>query len=203
MATGGAWVFYFADAPTLARELVHGQAPLTAYAFIGILTFTTYSLGGLMREQVCTYMCPWPRIQGAMLDDESLSVTYRTDRGEPRGPHKKGQPWEGRGDCIDCNQCVVVCPMGIDIRDGDAARMHQLRAVHRRLRRGDGQGRPAQRADRLRHRGQYRRRMKGEKSRFRFVRPRTLALCRPLALVGAIMTLQSRHARHTGTRRAA
>jgi cytochrome c oxidase accessory protein FixG len=71
-----------------------------------------------MREQVCTYMCPWPRIQGAMLDKHSLQVTYRYDRGEPRGPHKKGASWEGRGDCIDCNQCVVVCPMGIDIRQG-------------------------------------------------------------------------------------
>jgi cytochrome c oxidase accessory protein FixG len=71
-----------------------------------------------MREQVCTYMCPWPRIQGAMLDEHSLQVTYRYDRGEPRAPHKKGQSWEGRGDCVDCNQCVVVCPMGIDIRNG-------------------------------------------------------------------------------------
>jgi cytochrome c oxidase accessory protein FixG len=46
-------------------------------------------------------------------------VTYRTDRGEPRGPHKKGTSWEGRGHCIDCNQCVAACPMGIDIRDGE------------------------------------------------------------------------------------
>jgi cytochrome c oxidase accessory protein FixG len=53
-----------------------------------------------------------------MLDAHSLQVTYRADRGEPRGPHKSGATWEGRGDCIDCRQCVVVCPMGIDIRDG-------------------------------------------------------------------------------------
>jgi cytochrome c oxidase accessory protein FixG len=53
-----------------------------------------------------------------MLDPHSLQVTYRIDRGETRGPHKKGQGWEGRGDCIDCNQCVVACPMGIDIRNG-------------------------------------------------------------------------------------
>jgi len=63
-------------------------------------------------------MCPWPRIQSAMIDDESLAVTYRFDRGEPRGAHKKGASWEGRGDCIDCKQCVAACPMGIDIRDG-------------------------------------------------------------------------------------
>ena len=63
-------------------------------------------------------MCPWPRIQGAMFDHHSLLVSYRDWRGEPRGTHKKGESWEGRGDCIDCKQCVVVCPAGIDIRDG-------------------------------------------------------------------------------------
>ena len=91
---------------------------MTAYVSAGVLTFTTYALAGAMREQVCTYMCPWPRIQGAMIDGHTLQVTYRKDRGEPRGAHKKGESWEGRGDCIDCNQCVVVCPMGIDIRNG-------------------------------------------------------------------------------------
>lgn len=118
MLTGGAWVFYFGDAPTLAVELVTGEAPIVAYTTIAILTASTYLLGGLAREQVCTYMCPWPRIQGAMIDDESLMVSYRNWRGEPRGHHRKDESWEGRGDCIDCKQCVVVCPMGIDIRDG-------------------------------------------------------------------------------------
>jgi cytochrome c oxidase accessory protein FixG len=116
--TGGAWIFYFHDAPQLIRSFWIGQAPMTAYISCAVLTATTYLLAGTMREQVCVYMCPWPRIQGAMLDKDSLQVTYRRDRGEPRGPHKKGATWEGRGDCIDCNQCVVVCPMGIDIRDG-------------------------------------------------------------------------------------
>jgi len=118
MATGGAFVFYFRDAPTLASELLTGTAPAIAYLFIGIFTVTTYVLGGIAREQVCIYMCPWPRIQGAMVDHETLLVSYKSDRGEPRGPHKKGQPWEGRGDCIDCKACVAVCPTGIDIRDG-------------------------------------------------------------------------------------
>jgi cytochrome c oxidase accessory protein FixG len=116
--TGGAWIFYFHDAPDLIRTFWVGTAPMTAYVSCAVLTFTTYVFAGHMREQVCTYMCPWPRIQGAMLDDQSFQVTYRYDRGEPRGPHKKAETWEGRGDCIDCNQCVVVCPMGIDIRDG-------------------------------------------------------------------------------------
>ena len=118
LCTGGAWVFYYADAPTLLVGLVTLEAPMVAYATIAILTFTTFVLGGLMREQVCTYMCPWPRIQGAMMDEESLTVTYRVDRGEPRQPYRKGESWEGRADCIDCNNCVVVCPVGIDIRDG-------------------------------------------------------------------------------------
>ena len=118
VATGGALVFYFRDAPTLALELVHGDAPTIAYVFLGLFTGTTYLLGGIAREQVCIYMCPWPRIQGAMFDKDSLLISYRGFRGEPRGPHKKGQTWEGRGDCIDCMACVAVCPMGIDIRDG-------------------------------------------------------------------------------------
>jgi cytochrome c oxidase accessory protein FixG len=116
--TGGAWIFYFHDAPSVLRDFWVGKAPGTAYFFCGLLTFTTYVFAGHMREQVCTYMCPWPRIQGAMLDQHSLQVTYRGDRGEPRGAHKKGASWEGRGDCVDCNQCVVACPMGIDIRNG-------------------------------------------------------------------------------------
>lgn len=116
--TGGAWIFYFHDAPTLIRTFWIGQGAMTAYISCALMTVATYVMAGTMREQVCTYMCPWPRIQGAMLDKHSLQVTYRYDRGETRGPHKKGQTWEGRGDCIDCNQCVVVCPMGIDIRNG-------------------------------------------------------------------------------------
>jgi len=117
-STGGAWIFYFHDAPSLLKSFWIGQAPATAYVFCVMLTLTTYIFAGLMREQVCTYMCPWPRIQGSMLDQHSLQVTYRRDRGETRGPHKKGASWEGRGDCVDCNACVVACPMGIDIRNG-------------------------------------------------------------------------------------
>lgn len=118
LATGGVLVFYFRDAPTLAAELVTGDAPGVAYVFMALFTATTYLLGGIAREQVCIYMCPWPRIQAAMFDSESLLVSYRDLRGEPRGPHKKGQTWDGRGDCVDCKACVAVCPMGIDIRDG-------------------------------------------------------------------------------------
>lgn len=123
--TGGAFILYWHDAPTIARTFFTGEAPLTAYFFAGVLTFTTYMLAGTMREQVCTYLCPWPRIQGALTDQHALNVTYRYDRGEPRGPHRKGESWEGRGDCVDCKQCIQVCPMGIDIRDGA-----QLACIH-------------------------------------------------------------------------
>lgn len=120
VSTGGAWIFYFADAPTLFVDIFTGQAAFVAYATIGVLTATTYIFGGLMREQVCTYMCPWPRIQAAMLDEHSLTVTYNDWRGEPRSRHAKKARAEGKivGDCVDCNACVAVCPMGIDIRDG-------------------------------------------------------------------------------------
>ncbi|WP_199556087.1 cytochrome c oxidase accessory protein CcoG [Sandaracinobacteroides hominis] len=118
LLTGGAWVFYFADAPTLLSQIVSGTAPFAAYGAIALLTFTTYSLAGLMREQVCTYMCPWPRIQSAMLDEDSFIVTYKTWRGEPRGSVKEKLAEPGIGDCVDCMACVNVCPTGIEIRNG-------------------------------------------------------------------------------------
>lgn len=113
-ATGGAWIMYFADAPTVTVELFTGAASLEVYFFFGLFTFSTYLLAGWAREQVCTYMCPWPRFQAAMLDENSLVVSYRAWRGEPRGKLKE----EGHGDCVDCMACVNVCPTGIDIRDG-------------------------------------------------------------------------------------
>jgi cytochrome c oxidase accessory protein FixG len=119
-ATGGAWIFYFADAPTLQREFWTGTAPSVAYATVAVLTATTFWFGGFMREQVCVYMCPWPRIQTAMLDEKSLIVTYKDWRGEPRASVKAARtaPEAAFGDCIECNQCVAVCPTGIDIREG-------------------------------------------------------------------------------------
>ncbi|TVQ30723.1 MAG: cytochrome c oxidase accessory protein CcoG [Geminicoccaceae bacterium] len=118
MATGGAWILYFGNAPDMLVGFFTGEASATIYFFVGLFTFTTYLLAGFAREQVCTYMCPWPRIQGALFDEDTLAVTYEGWRGEPRAPAKKGERFEGRGDCIDCKQCVAVCPTGIDIRDG-------------------------------------------------------------------------------------
>ena len=118
VATGGAWVFYFTDAPTLLVDLFTLQAHPIAYTTIAILTGTTFFFGGFAREQICIYACPWPRIQAAMMDEDTLTVGYREWRGEPRKHSEAVKAGEPQGDCIDCMACVNVCPMGIDIRDG-------------------------------------------------------------------------------------
>jgi cytochrome c oxidase accessory protein FixG len=112
--TGGAWIMYFVDAPTVTVEFWTLSASSAVYVFTGLFTATTYALGGWAREQVCTFMCPWPRFQSAMLDDQSFTVTYQSWRGEPRHSGKGS----GGGDCVDCGACVTACPTGIDIRDG-------------------------------------------------------------------------------------
>jgi cytochrome c oxidase accessory protein FixG len=114
-----------ADASGRSR---HGAGAYVAYTTIGILTATTFVFGGFMREQICIYMCPWPRIQAAMMDEDTITVAYRDWRGEPRGKGKRRRETRRpstsnpagptMGDCIDCNACVNVCPVGIDIRDG-------------------------------------------------------------------------------------
>ncbi|PKQ08974.1 MAG: cytochrome c oxidase accessory protein CcoG [Alphaproteobacteria bacterium HGW-Alphaproteobacteria-12] len=187
LATGGAWVFYFADAPTLAVELASFEAPVIAYTFIGLFALTTYTLGGLAREQVCIYMCPWPRIQGAMFDEESLIISYKADRGEMRGAHKKGTSWEGRGDCIDCGQCVAACPMGIDIRDGMQLECIQCALcidacdeIMDRVERPRG----LIAYDTLRNRD---RRLAGETPRLSIMRPRTIFYAAILVLVTGVM----------------
>jgi len=117
--TGGAWIMYYVDAPTVTVQFWTGTASVQVYFFTALFTATTYLLAGWAREQVCTYMCPWPRFQSAMLDDQSFTVTYQSWRGEPRS---RGKRHEGAtaavGDCVDCGACVTACPTGIDIRDG-------------------------------------------------------------------------------------
>ena len=191
LATGGAAMLYFVDAPTLVREFFTLQAPAIAYIWAGILTFTTYALAGHMREQVCLYMCPWPRIQAALTDPEALCVTYETDRGEPRMSVKAAArsraQGDSAGDCVDCRQCVNVCPTGVDIRKGaqlgcincglcvDAcdAVMAKINRPIRLI---------AYDTDENRERRQH-----GEKNVYRFVRPRTIMYAVLIALTGAIM----------------
>lgn len=189
-ATGGAWVMYFRDAPTLATEFFVGQSSWAVYFFVGLFTLTTYVLAGAAREQVCTYMCPWPRFQAALLDEDSLVVTYQAWRGEPRAPHKRNESWDGRGDCIDCKQCVAVCPTGIDIRDGlqlecigcglciDACNdvMHRI-------------GRPSDLIAFTTDRSQLAQARALPAPKARPVRPRTLAYVAVLAMVGSAMLI--------------
>ena len=189
--TGGCWVLYFADAPTLVHDLAVGQAPFIAYAFIGILTFTTYTLAGHMREQVCLYMCPWPRIQAALTDEYALNVTYRYDRGEPRCSVKKAEQLrshgEPAGDCVDCLQCVHVCPTGVDIRDGASLGCIQCGlcidacdTVMAKL--GRATGLIAYDTD-----INIKRRMEGKQAFFKLVRWRTVLYAAIIAIAGGIM----------------
>ena len=118
LITGGAWVFYYNDAPTLMSQILNFDVPWSVTGWIVALTGSTYLLAGFGREQVCNYMCPYARFQSAMFDEESLIICYDEFRGEPRSAYKKGASWEGRGHCVDCKICVHVCPAGIDIRNG-------------------------------------------------------------------------------------
>ncbi|VAX13149.1 Type cbb3 cytochrome oxidase biogenesis protein CcoG, involved in Cu oxidation [hydrothermal vent metagenome] len=116
--TGISFVAWFTDAHQLWRDLFTFQAGQTALITIGLFTSGTFLLAGFMREQVCFWLCPYARIQGVMYDSETILPTYDAKRGEPRGRLKKGGVPKDQGDCIMCNQCVAVCPTGIDIREG-------------------------------------------------------------------------------------
>ncbi len=120
LATGLTFVGYFYPIRELITDLGTLQANGWAYFWVGFFTLATYLNAGWMREQVCLYMCPYARFQSVMFDPNTRVVSYDPNRGEPRGGRKKGvEPDElGLGDCIDCGQCVQVCPTGIDIRDG-------------------------------------------------------------------------------------
>jgi cytochrome c oxidase accessory protein FixG len=122
-----------------------------------------------------------------MLDSHSLQVTYRYDRGEPRGPHKKGATWDGRGDCVDCKACVTVCPMGIDIRDGAqlacincALCIDACDEIMEKVERPTGLiGYDSDFAVEARARG--------EKPSYHFIRSRTVFYAAALSIVGAVM----------------
>ncbi len=183
--TGGAWIMYFNDAPTLVQDIIHFEVTPAVLFFIGLFAATTYLLAGFAREQVCTYMCPWPRFQSAMFDEDSLIVTYETWRGEPRGPLRKGASLEGRGDCVACNQCVAVCPTGIDIRDGSQLEcigcglcIDACNTVMAKV------GRPPNLIayDSINRQNA---RAAGKTARYRFVRPRTIFYLLLLIIVGS------------------
>ncbi|MDX9838898.1 MAG: cytochrome c oxidase accessory protein CcoG, partial [Azoarcus sp.] len=118
--TGFTFVSYFSPVSELmesVKTLSFGPWELFWILFYGGFT---YLFAGVMREQVCKYMCPYARFQSVMFDPDTLVITYDDARGEPRGPRKKGADPKtlDKGDCVDCGICVQVCPTGIDIRQG-------------------------------------------------------------------------------------
>jgi len=148
-------------------------------------------LAGYLREQVCTYMCPWPRIQAALTDEWALNVTFRYDRGEQRTSLKKAAELralgEEVGDCVDCYQCVAVCPTGIDIRNGPQLECIQCGlcidacdTVMKKI------GRPT-RLIGYDNDINIQRRQAGKTPIYRVVRPRTIIYSAMIAAVGGIM----------------
>jgi cytochrome c oxidase accessory protein FixG len=120
MWTGFTFLGYFSPIRGLIDGIVHFNLGPWETFWICFYGFATYGNAGFLREQVCKYMCPYARFQSAMFDKDTLIVTYDEERGEPRSgrSRKVNAKEKGLGDCIDCNFCVQVCPVGIDIRDG-------------------------------------------------------------------------------------
>jgi len=118
--TGFTFVGFFTPIRELAGEVAHFRASGWETFWILFYGFATYGNAGYLREQVCKYMCPYARFQGAMFDRDTLIISYDDARGEPRGSRRKSADHGalGLGDCIDCLACVQVCPTGIDIRNG-------------------------------------------------------------------------------------
>src|SRR5210317_2052522 len=118
--TGFTFVGFFTPIRELGLSLISFQlGPWETFWFL-FYSFATYGNAGILREQVCKYMCPYARFQSAMFDKDTLVIAYDEARGEPRGGRGKNvNPAEkGLGDCIGCTLCVQVCPTGIDIREG-------------------------------------------------------------------------------------
>jgi cytochrome c oxidase accessory protein FixG len=108
----------------------HPAKHLTGLTFMILFTLLFYGIFARFREQACTFICPYGRFMSTLLDENTIVVAYDHQRGEKRGTLRRTQTAEqrksaGRGDCIDCHQCVSVCPTGIDIRNGT-----QMECVH-------------------------------------------------------------------------
>lgn len=185
--TAGSFILYFTDAPTFVANFIHLDITQTQLYFMLGLTFSTYLMAGYAREQVCTYMCPYARFQSAMFDENTLIIGYDAARGEPRGKHKKGDGWDGRGHCIDCTACVQVCPMGIDIREGLQMEciacglcIDACDEVMEKIELPKG----LIRYDTARHMAL---KQKGIIEKFRFIRPRTIFYMGVLAVIASVM----------------
>ncbi|MCK5716463.1 MAG: cytochrome c oxidase accessory protein CcoG [Thiomargarita sp.] len=119
--TGFTFVGYFTPINELSGRILDMQLGEWETFWLLFYSFAIYGMAGIMREQVCTYMCPYARFQSAMFDKNTMIIAYDEERGEQRGTRKKSDKdykKKGLGDCIDCTMCVQVCPTGIDIRKG-------------------------------------------------------------------------------------
>ncbi len=118
--TGISFSIWFVDAYDYWHDLLAFQLPMVGWITLTMFIAGTYILAGLLREQTCMWLCPYARIQGVMTDSQTIMPTYDVKRGEPRGKLHRGAESDAhaKGDCIDCYQCVQVCPTGVDIRDG-------------------------------------------------------------------------------------
>jgi cytochrome c oxidase accessory protein FixG len=184
---GIGFTLYFGDAPTMLRDIFMGREDTAVYGTIAVVGGCCFLLAGYAREQVCLYMCPYSRFQSAMFDEHSLIITYEEWRGEPRKPIRKGEGFENRGHCIDCKMCVTSCPTGIDIRDGmqmgcigcalciDACNtMMDRQGLPRGLIAWDSSANIAARE-------------KGEKTRIKLVRARTIVYVAIISAVSGLM----------------
>ncbi|MDD2701112.1 MAG: cytochrome c oxidase accessory protein CcoG [Sideroxydans sp.] len=119
LLTGISFSIWFVDAFEYWHDLIHLQLPTVGWVVIVMFFLGTYILAGFLREQTCFWLCPYARIQGVMTDNQTILPTYDYTRGEPRGKIRRGgEAVAPQGDCIDCFQCVQVCPTGVDIRNG-------------------------------------------------------------------------------------
>ncbi len=119
LLTAISFSIWFVDAYDYWKDLLHFNLPLVGWVTLIFLFFATYLQAGFLREQACMWLCPYARIQGVMSDSQTILPAYDVKRGEPRGKLQHSQPLnKDKGDCIDCYQCIQVCPTGIDIRDG-------------------------------------------------------------------------------------
>jgi cytochrome c oxidase accessory protein FixG len=116
--TGFTFVGFFTPIRGLAADLAPFRWSAWETFWVLFYALATWGNAGVLREQVCKYMCPYARFQSAMFDRDTLIISYDAARGDPRGARRKGDKPAGLGDCIDCTICVQVCPTGIDIRDG-------------------------------------------------------------------------------------
>lgn len=121
LLTGISFSIWFVDAFDYWSMLLRFELPVVGWITLTMFLLGTYILAGFLREQTCFWLCPYARIQGVMTDTQTILPTYDVPRGEPRGKLKGGAAStsaDRQGDCVDCFQCVQVCPTGVDIREG-------------------------------------------------------------------------------------